>query len=325
MVYEQPDGFLADDVWADVSGLPYNLSESPTVSSEYPHLDAGLGLYDTTTVVDTVYGIWTEGVGASLYGVRFRKMGLPVEGGTGCAMRPTPPSHNLLCGNEAASLHCSSRSGCDSSAEVRFDRGLDSLSYLIRYIDPRYNYLAEFTVAPDQRLSSEQSVRVGGEEVARLQLGPGKPNTVHLVVPRRFYENGTTLPITLKRLTGGRVTLAGLKLYAFSPRGRQVDGVAVEVTPLVLEPRLYNAAPCPSRGRTVLRYQVPRPMHVTLKIYDAAGRTVRTLLDSQRPAGVYNLTWDGCDQRGRISPNGIYFCTMKAGDYKAGKKLVISR
>jgi flagellar hook assembly protein FlgD len=52
---------------------------------------------------------------------------------------------------------------------------------------------------------------------------------------------------------------------------------------------------------------------------------VRTVQDSERPAGVYSLTWDGCDQRGRMSPNGVYFCTMKAGEYSAGKKLVISR
>jgi hypothetical protein len=52
---------------------------------------------------------------------------------------------------------------------------------------------------------------------------------------------------------------------------------------------------------------------------------VRTVLVSERPAGVYTLTWDGRDQRGRMSPNGIYFCTMKAGDYNSGKKLVISR
>jgi len=103
------------------------------------------------------------------------------------------------------------------------------------------------------------------------------------------------------------------------------DGVMAKATPLVLEPRLYDAAPCPSRGRTVLRYQIPRPTHVTLKMYDASGRIVRTVLDSKRPAGVYSLAWDGRDQRGRVSPNGIYFCTMKAGDYHSGKKLVISR
>jgi len=195
----------------------------------------------------------------------------------------------------------------------------------MRYVDPRYNYLAEFTVAPEQRLPSEYSFRVQGEEIARLRFGPGRPNTARVIVPRRSYENGTTLPVTLNRLTGERVTPTGLKLYAFSPRRRQAEGVAAEATPVVLEPRLYNAAPNPSRGRTVLRYQVPRSMHVTLKIYDASGRVVRTVLDSEQPAGVYNLTWDGCDQRGRMSPNGIYFCTMKAGDYSGGKKLVISR
>jgi len=103
------------------------------------------------------------------------------------------------------------------------------------------------------------------------------------------------------------------------------DGAMAATKPLVLEPMLYDAAPNPSRGPSILRYQVPRSMHVTLEVYDASGRIVRTVLDSKRPAGVYSLTWDGRDQSGRLSPNGIYFCTMKAGDYKAGNKLVISR
>ena len=323
-VFEQPDAMLADEIWAHVSGLPNNLSESPNVSSEYPHLDAGIGLYDDTlTIVDTVYSTWTENVGQSLYSVRFRKLGLQMQG-QGCAMRPMSPSNTAVCGEEAASPHCPPRSEPDAVAGAAIDCG-DSLSYLIRYIDPRYNYLAEFTVAPEQRLPSAHSFRVQGEEIARLRFGPGRPNTARVIVPRRSYENGTTLPVTLNRLTGERVTLAGLKLYAFSPRRAWPDGVTAEATPLVLEPRLHNAVPNPSRGRTVLRYQVPRPMHVTLKIYDASGRVVRTVLDSEQPAGAYNLTWDGCDRRGRMSPNGIYFCTMKAGDYSGGKKLVISR
>jgi flagellar hook assembly protein FlgD len=98
-----------------------------------------------------------------------------------------------------------------------------------------------------------------------------------------------------------------------------------EATSVVLEPMLHNIAPCPSRGASILRYQIPKPTHVTLEVYDASGRIVRTLLDSERPAGVHSLTWDGRDQRGRVSPNGIYFCTMRAGDYKSGRKLIISR
>jgi hypothetical protein len=319
--WQQPDYCGQGDIWANVCGPTYNLSESPNVSSAYPHLDVGLNLNGPTPVVDTIYSIWTENVDESLYGVRFRKRG--VQGTDG--LPPTSPTHVLFSGRETVSTYCLFRSGRDSSRGVGFDYGNDSLSYRMRYMDPRFNYLAEFTLAHNKRLFFEQSVRARGEEIARVRFGPNKPDTVRLVIPRRFYENGATLPFSLRRLTGEYASLAGLKLYAFDPRRARPGGAMAGVTPILLEPRLYDAAPCPSRGATILRYQIPRPTHVTLKIYDASGRSVRTVLDSKRPAGVYTVVWDGRDQRGRMSPNGIYFCRMKAGVYKDGKKLVISR
>ncbi|HTW90612.1 MAG TPA: FlgD immunoglobulin-like domain containing protein [bacterium] len=318
--WQQWDASSVDDVWAKTCTLTCNLSESPNVSSKYLNMDVRAELIDSVPVVDAIYGIWTENVGTSLYSIRFRRLDL--QGGQAASWRMSP-SHNVVCGHAAASPFCVNRCGLDSSGAARFDYGQDSLNYLIRYINPSYGYLAEFIAPPGQ--VSEQSIRSRGEEIARLRFGPGRPDTVRLVIPRRCYENGTTLPFSLVRLSGERVALAGLRLYAFSTRRIQREGVMALTQPIPMKAMLYDAAPCPSRGRTMLRFQIPRPTHVTVKMYDASGRKVKTILDSERPAGVYTLTWDGRDDRGRVSSNGIYFCTMKAGDYKAGRKLIISR
>lgn len=45
---------------------------------------------------------------------------------------------------------------------------------------------------------------------------------------------------------------------------------------------------------------------VALRIYDLAGRLVRTLVDGTLDAGRHTARWDGADARGRPAPSGVY-------------------
>jgi Ca-activated chloride channel family protein len=49
---------------------------------------------------------------------------------------------------------------------------------------------------------------------------------------------------------------------------------------------------------------------VRIVIVDILGRTVRVLADDQRPAGRYDITWDGHDETGRAVAPGLYFVRM---------------
>jgi hypothetical protein len=55
-----------------------------------------------------------------------------------------------------------------------------------------------------------------------------------------------------------------------------------------------------------------------LKVYDLLGRTVATLVNSERSAGTHTV---GFDAKGLSS--GVYLYTMKAGDFTATKSLVL--
>lgn len=72
------------------------------------------------------------------------------------------------------------------------------------------------------------------------------------------------------------------------------------------------AAPNPARGPLALRFALPRAMPVTLAIYDAAGRRVRTLADGMWPAGTQTVGWDARDRSGRAVPAGLYFARLAA-------------
>jgi len=60
---------------------------------------------------------------------------------------------------------------------------------------------------------------------------------------------------------------------------------------------------------TFFMYKLPRAGKITLKIYDATGDLVRTLLDgAHREAGLYegDVRWDGDDDFGNFVGTGIY-------------------
>ena len=65
-------------------------------------------------------------------------------------------------------------------------------------------------------------------------------------------------------------------------------------------PSVFSLSPChpnPFTQGSTMRLALPAPERVTVKIYDPAGRLVRTLVDEQMPAGEHSFVWDGTDGR----------------------------
>jgi hypothetical protein len=83
--------------------------------------------------------------------------------------------------------------------------------------------------------------------------------------------------------------------------------------------------PNPFNPLTRIEFGLAAPAHVTLRIYDAAGRLVRALVDDARPAGRYSELWDGRDSRGRAVASGIYFYRLDAGAFTETRKMALLR
>ena len=78
---------------------------------------------------------------------------------------------------------------------------------------------------------------------------------------------------------------------------------------------LAPPAPSPTRGPTRLSWTQARAERVSLAIFDAQGRLVRTLVDGlARDAGSHTVTWDGTDGAGRRAGPGLYFARLRVGD-----------
>ncbi len=93
---------------------------------------------------------------------------------------------------------------------------------------------------------------------------------------------------------------------------------------------LLTNFPNPFNPETWIPYQLAKPAEVTLTIYDVRGRIVRKLRLGHQPAGIYQSRskaahWDGRNQLGEKVATGVYFYTLKAGNYFATRKLLIRK
>ncbi|MCG8606230.1 T9SS type A sorting domain-containing protein, partial [bacterium] len=88
---------------------------------------------------------------------------------------------------------------------------------------------------------------------------------------------------------------------------------------------LLQNYPNPFNPTTEIRFQLPEPSSVVLKIFNAIGQEIRTLTDSQYDSGLHRVRWDGNDENGRAVSSGIYFYKLKAGSFTEVKKMSLLR
>jgi hypothetical protein len=83
--------------------------------------------------------------------------------------------------------------------------------------------------------------------------------------------------------------------------------------------------PNPFNPTTRIAFGLSAPAQVSLRVYDAAGRLVRVLVNEDRRAGIYEKAWNGCDSSGRAVSSGIYFCRLTAGTFERTNKMILLR
>jgi hypothetical protein len=85
--------------------------------------------------------------------------------------------------------------------------------------------------------------------------------------------------------------------------------------------RVLPSMPNPFHGATTLRFDLPRDTKAQIRIFDAAGRVVRTL-DRALSAGENSVEWDGLDNAGHAAPNGVLFYELNVEGAHATMKMV---
>ena len=83
--------------------------------------------------------------------------------------------------------------------------------------------------------------------------------------------------------------------------------------------------PNPFNPATTIAFSLKAAGPVSLRIYDPAGRLIRTLVDGSRTAGNHEVSWNGLDDAGRQVTSGVYFYSLAAGDFVKTRKMILLR
>ena len=83
--------------------------------------------------------------------------------------------------------------------------------------------------------------------------------------------------------------------------------------------------PNPFNPSTTIQFQVPKPSHVIIQIYNLKGQQIKTRINAEYPAGTHTLTWDATDDSGLPVNSGIYILQMKTEEFEKSIKISLLR
>ena len=91
--------------------------------------------------------------------------------------------------------------------------------------------------------------------------------------------------------------------------------------------RLYQNHPNPFNPETMIRYSVEgeNDVQVVVKVYNVAGRLVKTLVDEVRSPGEYEVIWNGRNESDDQVASGVYFYKLRVSDFVETRKMVLLR
>ena len=81
--------------------------------------------------------------------------------------------------------------------------------------------------------------------------------------------------------------------------------------------------PNPFNPSTRIDIQTSERNDLDVKIFDAAGRLVNTLMDEELDAGYYTVKWNGLNAMGQGMPTGVYFLQVRSGVEISTQKMIL--
>lgn len=98
-----------------------------------------------------------------------------------------------------------------------------------------------------------------------------------------------------------------------------------EPVQLQMDFNLYQNYPNPFNPETTIKYRIGNGdredfsiYNVSIKVYDLLGREAATLVNENKPAGVYYITFNAS-----ALVSGFYFYTLKTGNYSQTRKMLL--
>ena len=93
---------------------------------------------------------------------------------------------------------------------------------------------------------------------------------------------------------------------------RPLAAAAVAVPPAGAAGTITGLTPNPFNPRTEIAFRLETGSRVSLRVYDLAGRCVRSLLDAGLDGGEHTLVWDGRTDAEVRAPSGVYIFRLES-------------
>jgi hypothetical protein len=207
---------------------------------------------------------------------------------------------------------CDGRLSCNTSLTATYAVGVISGEVRNKYSQ---NIVPDFTARSVERNFS-QHVPADGGFIFRYDDGPtqGSSEPVTLI----FTASGYVPDTLVTSITYGSTKhLVGL-----------TDGIwlkpiltGVGDAPALTELRANH--PNPFNPVTTIEYSLSRAGRVRVRVYDAAGHHVRTLVDRVEAMGEHHVDFDGRDDRGQPLASGVYLYRLDTGGVTQTRKMVL--
>jgi len=94
--------------------------------------------------------------------------------------------------------------------------------------------------------------------------------------------------------------------------------IEINLGETIKEFELSQNYPNPFNPSTKIAYQIPKNSFVTIKVFDVLGKQVALLVNEEKTSGNYEAIFDAKELAG-----GIYYYTIKAGDFAQSKKMIL--
>ena len=90
--------------------------------------------------------------------------------------------------------------------------------------------------------------------------------------------------------------------------------------------KLNQNYPNPFRNSpTRINYSLQREGRASIRIYNSAGQSVKSLVDENKKKGEHVVDWDGTDDGGHRVSSGVYFYQLQVDNHKSSRKAILVR
>jgi len=112
--------------------------------------------------------------------------------------------------------------------------------------------------------------------------------------------------------------------------GRSVIGTvgggdASQVAEIQYRTGLESVFPNPANPMLQVRFALESAGEATVRVYNARGQLVRTLVDEWLPVGQHHVRWTGVDESGRSVSSGVYFVQFKSANHSSQDRVTLVR